>query len=119
MLLLERSVGGLESACTSCRGERRLIPSLKGCGATIPNCRRGPVAFFVAKAPDAPHQLVAGIDTWSEVTRANPLLDSLSPDVEALLVYKRPDGVECHLVPVATSPVRARAGKARFPTMTG
>jgi len=71
------------------------------------------------KAPDAPHQLVAGIDTWSEVTRANPLLDSLSPDAEALLVYKRPDGVECHLVPVATSPVRARADKARFPTMTG
>jgi len=53
------------------------------------------------------------------VTRANPLLDSLSPDAEALLVYKRPDGVECHLVPVATSPVRARADKARFPTMTG
>jgi hypothetical protein len=34
------------------------------------------------------------------VTRANPLLDSLSPDVEALLVYKRPDGFECHLVPI-------------------
>ena len=40
------------------------------------------------------------LGTWTRLIRANPLLETLCPDVEALLVYKRPDGFECHIVPI-------------------
>ena len=42
------------------------------------------------------------LDTWAEVTRANPLLGTLEPDVEALLVRSPPNqgGAECYIVPI-------------------
>jgi len=40
------------------------------------------------------------LGTWPRLIRANPLLETLRPDVEALLVYKRPRGFECHIVPI-------------------
>ena len=42
------------------------------------------------------------LETWDEIVQANPLLDSLVPDVEALLVYnmKERERMECYLVPI-------------------
>jgi Family of unknown function (DUF5947) len=42
------------------------------------------------------------LDTWAEVTRANPQLGTLEPDVEAFLVRSRPGqgGAECYIVPI-------------------
>ena len=40
------------------------------------------------------------LGAWTRLIRANPLLETLRPDVEALLVYKRPHGFECHIVPI-------------------
>ena len=42
------------------------------------------------------------LDTWDQVMTANPLLSSLDPDVEALIVYRRQEEnrYECFLVPI-------------------
>jgi hypothetical protein len=42
------------------------------------------------------------LDTWTDVTAANPQLTSLEPDVEAFLVRSRPNqgGTECFIVPI-------------------
>ena len=56
------------------------------------------VAFY--PSPAGATESLLSLDTWDKVRRENPVLDSLAPDVEALLVYKRPDGFECHLVPI-------------------
>ena len=56
------------------------------------------VAFYPSPAGATESLLPLG--TWRQLTRANPLLETLRPDVEALLVYKRPEGFECHIVPI-------------------
>jgi len=40
------------------------------------------------------------LGAWARLIRANPLLETLRPDVEALVVYKRPHGFECLIVPI-------------------
>ena len=40
------------------------------------------------------------LGAWPRLIRANPLLETLRPDVEALVVCKRPHGFECHIVPI-------------------
>jgi hypothetical protein len=40
------------------------------------------------------------LGAWTRLIRANQRLETLRPDVEALLVYKRPHGFECHIVPI-------------------
>ena len=42
------------------------------------------------------------LDTWAEVTAANPRLATLQPDVEAFLVRSRANqgGTECYIVPI-------------------
>ena len=51
------------------------------------------------------------LGTWTRLIRANPLLEALCPDVEAFLVYKRPDRFECHIVPIDAC--YALAGRVR------
>ena len=55
-------------------------------------------AFYPSPAGATESLLPLG--TWEELTATNPLLASLEPDVEALLVYKRSDGFECYVVPI-------------------
>jgi len=40
------------------------------------------------------------LGAWTRLIRTNPLLETLRPDVEALLVSKRPHGFECYIVPI-------------------
>jgi hypothetical protein len=42
------------------------------------------------------------LDTWVEVVRVNPRLETMQPDVEALLVRSEPNrgGTECYIVPI-------------------
>ena len=58
------------------------------------------VAFYPSPAGATESQLP--LEAWREVAQANPLLDTLAPDVEALLVYGRRDrsGFDCFLVPI-------------------
>jgi hypothetical protein len=44
------------------------------------------------------------LETWNEVVRANPRLETLQPDVEAFLVRSNPRGgpTECFIVPIDT-----------------
>lgn len=56
------------------------------------------VAFYPSPAGATESLLPLGI--WAKLTRANPLLKTLRPDVEALLVSKRSDDFECHIVPI-------------------
>jgi hypothetical protein len=58
------------------------------------------VAFYPSPAGATESQLP--LEAWQEVAQANPLLDTLAPDVEALLVYGRRDrsGFDCFLVPI-------------------
>jgi hypothetical protein len=55
-------------------------------------------AFY--PSPAGPTESLLPFGTWDELMATNPLLASLEPDVEALLVYKRSDGFECYLVPI-------------------
>jgi hypothetical protein len=56
------------------------------------------VAFY--PSPAGATESLLPLDAWDEVVRANPVLLDLEPDVEALLVYKRPTGLECYLAPI-------------------
>jgi hypothetical protein len=58
-------------------------------------------AFF--PSPAGATECLLPLDTWREVEAANPILDSLEPDVEAALIRTEGDastGVECFLVPI-------------------
>ena len=59
----------------------------------------GHAAAFYPSPAGATESLLP-LGTWEELARSNPLLASLEPDVEALLVYKRPAGFECYVVPI-------------------
>ena len=67
------------------------------------------VALYPSPAGATESLLTLG--AWTRLVRANPLLETLRPDVEALLIYKRPDGFECHIVPIDAC--YALAGRVR------
>jgi hypothetical protein len=56
------------------------------------------VAFY--PSPAGATESLLPLETWQEVERANPVLAGLTPDVEALLVYKRPEGFAGYVVPI-------------------
>jgi hypothetical protein len=58
-----------------------------------------PVAFY--PGPAGATESLLPLDAWREVVAANPVLGSLEPDVEAMLLRDR-DGAapECYLVPI-------------------
>jgi Family of unknown function (DUF5947) len=56
------------------------------------------VAFY--PGPAGATESLLPLDTWEELVRATPLLGGMAADVEALLVYRRPSGPECYLVPI-------------------
>jgi hypothetical protein len=57
-------------------------------------------AFYPGPAGATESEL--GLDAWAEVMADNPALETLQPDVEALLVRSERDrsGAECFLVPI-------------------
>jgi len=56
------------------------------------------VAFY--PSPAGATESLLPMSTWDELIQANPVFSSVEPDVEALLVYRRPEGFECYLVPI-------------------
>jgi hypothetical protein len=56
------------------------------------------VAFY--PSPAGATESLLPLESWAELVEANPLLRSLEPDVEALLVYKRETGFECYIAPI-------------------
>ncbi|MFD1939987.1 MULTISPECIES: DUF5947 family protein [Nonomuraea] len=56
------------------------------------------VAFYPSPAGATESELP--LPTWDRVMAANPGLADAAPDVEALLVDRRPGGFVCHLVPI-------------------
>jgi hypothetical protein len=57
------------------------------------------VGFYPSPAGATESELP--LDTWAAIVAANPELATLEPDVEALLVQRRPDGtLEAHLAPI-------------------
>ncbi len=67
------------------------------------NSTLGRVAAFYPGPAGATESELA-LDTWAEVTAANPQLGTLQPDVEAFLVRSRSGetgaGTECYIVPI-------------------
>jgi Family of unknown function (DUF5947) len=65
------------------------------------NSSLGRVAAFYP-GPAGATESELPLDTWTEVTRANPQLDTLQPDVEAFLVRSKAThgGAECYIVPI-------------------
>jgi hypothetical protein len=65
------------------------------------NSSLGRVAAFYP-GPAGATESELPLDTWAELTRANPRLGMLEPDVEAFLVRSRPNqgGAECYIVPI-------------------
>jgi hypothetical protein len=59
------------------------------------------MVFYPSPAGATESQL--GFPDWEEVVQANPVLRTLEPDVEALLVHgRRGDAFRCFLVPIDT-----------------
>jgi hypothetical protein len=57
------------------------------------------VAFY--PSPAGATESLLPLETWERVLAANPAMADVAPDVEALLVDRRPDGgFACHLVPI-------------------
>jgi len=57
------------------------------------------VAFY--PGPAGATESLLPLDTWAEIVAANPLLQTMAPDIEALLVYRpREGGMRCFLVPI-------------------
>jgi hypothetical protein len=56
------------------------------------------VAFY--PSPMGPTESQLELDTWDEIAEANPVLGSLEPDVEALLVNRARGRREHYLVPI-------------------
>jgi hypothetical protein len=57
------------------------------------------VAFY--PSPAGATESLLPLEAWRDLTSANALLESLAPDVEALLVYgRRPAGFACFIVPI-------------------
>jgi len=51
-------------------------------------------------SPSGATESLPPLGAWPRLIRANPLLETLRPDVESLLVCKRPHEFECHIVPI-------------------
>jgi hypothetical protein len=57
------------------------------------------VAFY--PSPAGATESLLPLETWADVQAANPFIQGLEPDVEALLLYRHRDGTtECYLVPI-------------------
>jgi len=57
------------------------------------------VAFY--PSPAGATESLLPLDTWAEIVAANPMLQQMAPDTEALLVYRpREGGMRCYLVPI-------------------
>lgn len=56
------------------------------------------VAFY--PSPAGATESLLSLEAWREIERAHPVVAGLTPDVEALLVHKRPEGVEGYVVPI-------------------
>jgi hypothetical protein len=56
------------------------------------------VAFY--PSPAGPTESLLELDAWEEIERANPVLRTLEPDVEALLVNRSRDAQEHYVVPI-------------------
>jgi hypothetical protein len=56
------------------------------------------VAFY--PSPAGATESLLPLESWDELRATNPLFSSVEADVEALLVFRRPGGFECYLVPI-------------------
>jgi hypothetical protein len=56
------------------------------------------VAFY--PGPGGATESLLPLDAWQHIVSANPALGELAPDVEAILVRQRRDGVDCYVVPI-------------------
>jgi hypothetical protein len=55
-------------------------------------------AFY--PSPGGATESLLPADTWSAILSANPAIPDVEPDVEALLLRRRDERVECYLVPI-------------------
>lgn len=64
--------------------------------------RQSDLGRFVAcyPSPQGATESTLDLASWQEVLDANPLLDTLQPDVEAALVRRTADGFECFRTPI-------------------
>jgi hypothetical protein len=56
------------------------------------------VAFY--PSPAGATESLLSLETWEEIARANPRVAAVVPDVEALLIWKRPAGCVAYVVPI-------------------
>ncbi len=58
-----------------------------------------PAAFY--PSPAGPTESLLPLETWDELVAANPMLGTMLPDVQALLVFRpRNEPQRCYLVPI-------------------
>jgi hypothetical protein len=93
----ERYLLARDLVLTEAQWESLQIPV--GIAFFFQNSALGHAAAFYPSPAGATESLLP-LGTWEELARSSPLLASLEPDVEALLVHKRGTGFECYVVPI-------------------
>jgi hypothetical protein len=63
------------------------------------NSRTGKVVA-IYPSPAGPTESQLDLSAWAEIARNNPVVDTMDPDTEALLVNRMRDLRECYLVPI-------------------
>ena len=64
----------------------------------LSSSRNGAVAYY--PAPTGATESKLKMDAWNELVKLNPILDILSPDLEALLVNRLDDNGQYYIVPI-------------------
>ena len=75
------------------------------------------VAFY--PSPAGPTESLLELDAWEEIERANPILRTLEPDVEALLVNRSRGARQSFLVPIEDAYALVGLIRTRWRGLTG
>jgi hypothetical protein len=94
----DRYLAASELRITSAEWDELQIPV--GIAFFFHNSSLGRMAAFYPSPAGATESLLP-LGAWTELARVNPVVQSLAPDVEALLARRHRDGlVECFVVPI-------------------
>jgi Family of unknown function (DUF5947) len=75
------------------------------------------MAFY--PSPMGPTESLLGLDAWAEIERSNPVLETLEPDVEALLVNRSRGARQHSLVPIGDCYALVGVIRTRWRGLTG
>lgn len=77
---------------------RQSPPEASSSASSAPGAADNLLAFY--PGPGGATESLLDLDAWSHVVEANPVLATVEPDIEAVLLRRVDDGFACYLVPI-------------------